>query len=196
MVPKILVVRAVYDAVRPEAFFASLALTRAISKGETDGRYKTRDMVIGPRTPMFEAQNEPVRVAFSHGATHLFVVDDDMVTPADALDKLLEVDKPIVSGLFHNKDGMPCVFQEGRAGGHFHWMDHPTSGCHECAAVGTATTLIQMDVFKRLSYPWFYNDRTPLSMDVHFCRDARASGSSVWCLFDLKVKQIVGNTVL
>ena len=55
------------------------------------------------------------KLVISEGYDKVFVVEEDMIIPKDALKKLLEVDAPIVSGLYSFRHGInrPNIFKSG-----------------------------------------------------------------------------------
>lgn len=162
--------------------------------------YKARPYTIGPRENIRMGRDRAICEAMGEGATHVLFMDDDMLVPPDILQRLLEVDKPIVGGLTHRDNGDPLVWRAITEGDdsaalsiyagydveEVSWKDHPKTEAFECAAIAAGCMLIQVDVFKELKKAeplrWLFNyDETSRSMDVNFCRSARAAGFTVWC---------------
>lgn len=190
MTPRILLAIPIYEAVKPLAYFHHIAFHRHVGVASAEGRYKCTSKVIGPRKSIRLIRNDSVRVAIEVGATHLMFLDDDILPPANLIDLLLAVDKPIVGAVVRRSDGVPIVFRGG-VDGEVPWIDHPKSGAFECWAIGTGAILIATEVFARLRAPWFRFDETERTMDVNFCRSAQAAGIPIWCSADAASQQLV-----
>jgi hypothetical protein len=188
--PKLLLCIPSYSGVAPLPFFHFLDLHKEIARAELSGDYRCYTTVIGPRSPIRGARNEAAEAAITGGASHLLFIDDDMLVPANIVSVLLGLKKDIVSPLFYRSGPAPCVFRENGSEELETWLDHPTDAPFECAAVGTGCMLIEVRVLRALDAPRFYYERTHYSMDVNFCRDARAAGFEVWCDPRLRVKQL------
>ena len=121
---------------------------------------------------------------------YLFSVDSDIVLPRDALKKMLDADKDIISGLYIQRIPKTHTLEV--------YMDTPNGGCTniphqliknrgvvEIAACGMGAALIKSDVLRKMEYPhFFYKEALTMndtvSEDVYFCRKARQAGFSVW----------------
>jgi hypothetical protein len=140
-------------------------------------------------------QRDPTR-----RCSHVFFVDDDVFVHPDALLKLLEHRRPIVSGLYYLKASVPTplILHAQDGGTARSWKPGELV---ECWAHGMGLTLIEADVFRRLrdetalgldergNPAWFATSRdvsvlTPQGTqaihnqteDVHFLRRAHALG--------------------
>lgn len=156
-----------------------------------------RWMVIGPRVSIRTARDKAIRTAIEKRASHLLFLDDDILVPPDIITQLLQVDKPIVGVSLLKDDGTKIVFKDTIDQGEWTetaWQDHPTDGPFECAALGAGVMLIQIGVLTTLiqSYRWLFTyDDSERSMDVLFCRKARAAGFSVWCEPRVPCEQLI-----
>lgn len=199
---KILVAEPIYSALRPEVYANRIKFWMQTFVAESAGTYRVNSVVMGPRRSIRSARDEAIKVALGLRATHLFFIDDDIILPDHILNILRLQDKPVVGGLIHRDDGAPIVFQKPAGSlkdyltvdsGEMVWEDHPEKGVFECAAVGAGCMLIQTEVLHNLveTDRWAFNyDETERSMDVRFCRKARAAGFSVWCWPDNPCVQI------
>jgi glycosyltransferase involved in cell wall biosynthesis len=135
---------------------------------------------------------------------YLLSVDSDIVLPNDALVKMLEADKDIISGLYiqriPNKQTVE-VYMKTPEGGctniPYHLLDG--KGIVEIAACGMGCALIKSEVFRKLEYPHFvYKSALTMegtvSEDVYFCIKAREAGFTVWADTSIKCDHI-GSTV-
>lgn len=138
-------------------------------------------------------------------ATHLFFVDSDMGFRPDAVKKLLEANKPIVSGVAVQKYSNLWVAKNWGdlwEGFHTvqvdlcprvpmtepHWIvkDEFKDKVIPIGATGAACMMIKREVFENVPYPWFYNEYNPnatrqelmsyMSEDISFCYKAEKFG--------------------
>lgn len=136
--------------------------------------------------PIDFARNKLVKLSMENKSDYIFFLDSDVTCPADTLYKLLSDNLPIVSGIYRNKtDGLPAAWRlipnptpTGKyaplssfgGDGHLEKVD----------VVGMGCCLINMEVFKRVKYPWFkwgidiYS--SGVSEDFAFCEKAKEAG--------------------
>lgn len=143
--------------------------------------------------PVSLARNQVVKEFLKTDATHLFMMDDDVIPPRDALEKLLSDDKDIVSGVYpaHTKDRdgrpQPPELLAIRDGAPVHG-----EGLERVDYTGAGCLLGKREVFEAISPPWFKFVFTEdgslmrVSEDVYFFNLARALGFGVWVDFDIK----------
>lgn len=135
-----------------------------------------------------------VKTAISYGCTHLLFCDSDMAFDKDAVIKLLARDKDIV-GVNCNQRKFPLtstVVMSPEKRDRLK-IDHP-DGFTTCDFLGTGFLLLKLDIFKKLSKPWFFwatgdNDEM-LSEDYWFCKKAKEAGFDIWVDFNVVVKHI------
>lgn len=136
-----------------------------------------------------ENRNWIAAKAVNSGADYLFFVDDDMILPKEALERLLEANKDIIGGVYLTKYEVQAPVYELLPG------TQPEKDIFQVAAIGTGAMLIKTDVFKRLPQPWFkyewnQNGSVKRSHDWIFCEDARNAGYKVWAEPRLDIKHI------
>lgn len=131
--------------------------------------------------------NDAVKKAIREDFTHLFILDDDVMLPPDTVDRLLKYDVDIVSAnllgrtppfgpyLFDNFPGDEEGLVSQRALG-----EGDPGSLRECYAVGTGCTLIKIEVFKGLKFPWFEVSHKILTYDLYFCHKAKLAGFRVF----------------
>ena len=133
------------------------------------------------------SRQEIVEKAIEKECTHLLFVDSDMSFPKDAVVRLIERKKDIV-GAHYNRRKFPPTSTVVNP-------KDPNEGLTTCDSVATGFMLIKLDVFKKLSKPWFFwgldeNGKTVTGEDYFFCSLAREAGFEVWCDFSIEVGHV------
>lgn len=118
------------------------------------------------------------------GYTHLLTLEDDILPPADALQKLLSADAPVAYSLYcwrrsgHHWSAYRALMEDSGAS----WSDdepHTIAAkakegqVIEVAGVGNGCTLIDLSVFDRIMWRCAKKDRA--AQDWHFALDAQAA---------------------
>lgn len=123
--------------------------------------------------------------------THILFIDSDVLPRKSTLEKLLELDKDIVTG----------VYPMTTSGGLF-WSvsreepfeavainELPTNP-FKVKFCGFGVVLVRFEVFEKLEWPYWDNEFKPGTIvkgeDIYFCEKARKAGFDIWC--DPKVK--------
>lgn len=125
--------------------------------------------------------------------THLFHTESDMVLPDDTIIKLLEVDQPIVSGVYflRNGNGQPCLYVKTYCTKDNPYVHSPVSifptdrpfaldpkGHGGCPGLGCV--LIRREVFEAIPFPWFDLKESFYGSDMYFFTKVRDAGFDVW----------------
>lgn len=145
------------------------------------------------RTYTHQAENQ-VALDFLaiEDATHIMMVEQDMILPDDALVKLAALDKPIASGLYflRNGRGQPCLYIKTFTPADNPYphapvtafptdrpfqMDPRGGGC-----VGLGCVLIKREVFEKVPEPWFDLKAKGYGSDMFFATKVRQAGIPVW----------------
>jgi hypothetical protein len=150
--------------------------------------------------PIDDMRNKFVDTALKAGHDYLFFNDDDTLLPPKALERLLERNLDIVSGLYYRRvpplDPVAFVDDPTVGGTGIAPIKSHGTGLMPVDYVGAGCLLISRKVLEAIQYPWFKwsrNDqRIPLperiSEDLYFCKKAREAGfqihldASVRCL--------------
>lgn len=149
----------------------------------------------GPR--IASGRNSLVRHFLDIGADWLFMVDDDMVFPPDAVERLLQAahpqDRPIVGGMCFGggRDGwFPTLFRlDAEQKQMIRFDGWPEDTLFPVDATGGACLLIHRSVFQKLAElyepPWVWFQETKLGAkstgeDITFCLRARAAGFPIY----------------
>lgn len=152
--------------------------------------------------PIDHCRNEIVQDFLKSDCTHLFMIDDDIVPPEDALERLLFHDKEIVSAVCpligpgsrrqlsvtynaYIKDIEGDLYQ-------YDWPD--SSGLEEVYAVGTGCIMLKRSILEVTDYPFKteYDSKGIKFMgeDISFCVNAKEAGHQVFADYKLKCKHI------
>jgi hypothetical protein len=114
-----------------------------------------------------DARNEIVAKALSLEeadpsikCSKIFFLDDDVLVHPDALLKLLQHDRPIISGLYYTKCSVPTplVLHDEYSGTAKDWIPGEVVECH---GHGMGLTLIDAEVFRRV------RDELSIGVDAH-----------------------------
>ncbi len=123
--------------------------------------------------------NEAAMLAVSDGATYMLCVEDDTFPPTDALLKLLDSGMDIIGAWYPKKtdvrEGAPIELVDG--------VRRPMvqdGTIREAYTLTQGCTLIKVDVFKHMPYPWFVTTKH-LTQDSFFSQRARDAGYKLWC---------------
>jgi GT2 family glycosyltransferase len=168
--------------------------------------------------PVDNAREEMVNNALKQNATHIFFVDSDIIlepplTPNDAIAMLLNLNQPIVSGLYRAKQaknpgqtgGDPAakfgfnyaIWQRIEGSGFVPVLPPPPpTNLFTVDVTGLGLTLIKREVFEKVGKPWFPWENGGPSEDFAFYMKAKELGYLCWVFSavtashagDLKVK--------
>ena len=136
------------------------------------------------------------------GATHLFWTESDMILPDDAILRLLELDKPIASGVYFLREGwgQPCLYKqvvkirkrrktqekEWQLYSHTPVTIFPTQepfrlGDQKSSGVpGFGCVLIKREVLEAMTPPWCEITEGKHGSDMYFYKHACDAGFDVW----------------
>jgi len=111
-----------------------------------------------------------------HQYSHLFMVDDDVGLPLDALDKLLACDATLATGCYPalSPTGIKWVLGNKCSDGHYRLLEGLVSSCKpfQVDVGGAGCLLIRRDLVEKVEWPWFkwveYSDGHQMTEDIHF----------------------------
>jgi len=135
----------------------------------------------------------------------LFIVDCDMLIPQDALPKLLNSGKKVISGLYFSRGDRtwPIVFREEEPVGRFpmsRWFDYPDGGVYPVGATGHGCLLIHKSVLEQLEPPYSqlgpFMDEPLVGSDVRLCLKIRdETNEKIWCDFSVRCGHLTTRAV-
>jgi hypothetical protein len=161
-------------------------------------------LIVAGVSPIAHARNKIVEGFLSTDATHLWMVDADTIPPPDALEKLLKVGKPVVTGItpilkdnhtvsniFSDLSGNPLSMDE--IGIHAKKGENLiVKGC------GASCLLIERSVIEKLSVPYFAElwdeDGRYLTEDIYFSNTLGEAKIDITCIPTIRcghAKQVI-----
>ena len=144
------------------------------------------------------AENVIVREFLETDATHLFMTEMDMVLPIDTIPALLQLDKPVASGLYFLRGGkgQPCLYVKtplAPANNPYPHtpvsvfpLDKPFKLGKKGGCPGLGCVLIAREVFEAIEPPWFdlreRREKTGegYGSDMYFYTKVGQAGYEVW----------------
>lgn len=165
-------------------------------------------VLSGPKVD--DARNKIVWAMLDTEATHLLMVDADMVLPRDTIHRLLLADKDIVTGLafigsFGGSPVSPNIrvrktHKDGTWEMRPLW-DYPVDELVRVEGAGAACMLIKREVLEKIliargenhPMPWFAHgmaNGVQIGEDIAFCLTAQKVGFEVWCDTGLVVPHV------
>lgn len=153
--------------------------------------------------PHDSARNYCVEQFLATDDTHLFFLDDDVVPPPDALEKLLDADVDVISGLYPSQwmdaeTGKMLtrnnVFSEIRKDGEL--IEAKGKGVGKIMSCGGGCLLIKRHVVAdKVKAPWFqfhFNEKGLMDVgeDVDFGKKLKAAGVELHAHFDVQCQHV------
>jgi len=148
-----------------------------------------------------EARNKIVDWALEHNATYVMFVDDDVVLPPSAIQRLgyvLDTRGPslypdskiaVCGGIYMSKEELstPVVYRKNGQGGSWDWK---VNDVFPVESIGTGCMMIRTEVFRHIEKPYFKTvqeytpkgDNLALTMttdDIYFCNKVTTAGFSI-----------------
>ncbi len=155
-------------------------------------------------------RNFAAKAAMELDFDYLLFVDDDVLLPFNAVDRLLKADKDIVAGvtLIRGYPYHPMIFNfmgpQLAADGRTHYVDNyaelanKETGLLECDAIGFSCCLIKVQVLRELRPPYFVTIDGRCTEDVYFCNKAKIERpkTEVWVDTTVKTAHILGDDII
>ena len=135
-------------------------------------------------------RNQLVKDAIHNQATHILFIDSDMDFPADSLIRMLDHNKDIVCATTCKRgdmEGKPIGQIAQEEGKSEDTRIVRTDGTlYEMQLVGACFMLINLDVFKKIRLPAFYEPpyyegEDAYGEDITFCKLVKNAGLKIWC---------------
>lgn len=152
-------------------------------------------LLIEIGSPVELARTKIVRSFLATAATHLMMIDDDILPPEGAVDRLLALDADVATA--------PCpIFLDNRIvanvkhAGTDEWVDVPSPAVFAVSQTGLGLTLIRRHVFERIRMPWFQSGATKdgrlIGEDVWFSNGVTKAGLTLVCDGTIRCRHIKG----
>ncbi len=148
---------------------------------------------LGPHNRWLAGQQ-----ALSSECDYLWLVDNDMSIPTDALPKLIEADKDLI-GADYSYRRLPLMSTVKMLDENWQIIiaDRSTFPNHPfiCHALGSGCKLVKTSALARIPQPWFalsWDEAGALAKtdDVWFCEQAKKVAIETWCYPGLGVKHL------
>lgn len=184
--PKVMIGVAAFAGVVPEAQENFFALAYRLGRDHPEYDFMLKILL---KREQFRARNALVNLALANDCEYLFMLDDDMIVPADLFAKLKAHDKPVVGALYYQRGGAyhPVIMRQtnqkdGLKGIQFiqpfdRMLVKP--GLYQVDIIGGGCMLLKTDVFRKLPEPYFWVDGI-VGTDVHLCNQLKVAGIPVY----------------
>ena len=136
--------------------------------------------------PLDTLRNDIVEKALLEGVTSLLMCDVDQVYPPDTITKLMAHRLPVVGGKVNRRyPPFDPIMMRITNEGYQPIDDYKSGSLVSVDATGTGCILYDMEVFRKLPYPWFKFQKNPASgmiigEDIGFCQDLKAAGYDIY----------------
>ncbi|KQV14017.1 hypothetical protein ASC97_12480 [Rhizobium sp. Root1203] len=154
------------EMVTDTAFCLAALAAYEVARGETFG-------FINPRGSLLSvSRNHIVDEAMAQDATHILFVDSDMTFPSDGLKRLLAHGESLVGTNYPTRRRPVRPTAVGMEGRLIYETDQ--QGLERVRGIGLGFCLIEVDVFRAMSRPWFCDGwdakrESFTGEDSHFC---------------------------
>lgn len=129
-------------------------------------------------------------LALDINADFLYMIDDDMLAPADIFERLYRHNVDIVAALAFTRYAphKPVIYtlksgydpvQRKEYYCNYPVLNYPRNTLVQCDAVGFGAVLIKTRVLKEIKKPWFMTT-SGAGEDIHFCHQAIKAGFKVY----------------
>ncbi len=116
---------------------------------------------------------------------YILFLNDDVLVPADAVERLMARGKDIVSGLYFSTSPpfYPHIYKSDGKGRYDNVSDYEKNSLVEVDAVRAGALLVKKKVFDKMGAPFFQHavQKNDLTEDFFFCRKAKEAGFKVFC---------------
>lgn len=135
--------------------------------------------------PIDTLRNDIVQTAQQVKATRLIMMDADMIYHPKTITRLLSHRLPIVGALcFRRYPPFDSIMLRGNVNGYLSVDEWGKDELVEVDATGAGCIMYDMDVFRRMPFPWFKfrKDHNGIGVgeDIGFCQDLRAAGYKIF----------------
>jgi hypothetical protein len=149
-----------------------------------------------------KGRNLIIQQALDNECTHVFFIDDDVALPPNTLNKLLEWDKDMISGLYfmRNYPHYPIAFDVADEVGKctHHFLQDEESGLLKVIATGLGCCLIKTEVFKAMEQQWIRLGQLESDQwcdDIDFFLRANKLGFELYCDLDMRIGHMASCTL-
>jgi hypothetical protein len=137
-----------------------------------------------------DLRNNLIETALAQGCTHGIQLDVDQVYHPLTIPKLLSHNLPIVGALVHRRyppfDSLVLrkISIDENTDGYESVDDWEDGELLECDATGGGCLMFNMEIFRKIPYPWFEAIKEPsgqvIGEDINFCQKLKAAGYRIF----------------
>lgn len=140
----------------------------------------------------YTARIQLAETALQSGADYVLWIDSDMTFPADALERLLEHDKDMVTGLYFQRRGKhdPVIYSDLNGDSRSAYSDYPQDSLFKVAACGFGLVLMKSEVIAKVAQGndgMTFQPFPGIGEDLSFCYRWNAVGGEIFCDSTLKL---------
>lgn len=142
------------------------------------------ELVLGMERPIELARTRLMSRFLETDAEYVVTIDDDVIAPDDAVDRLLALKAPVATAAY------PIVTDAGlvwdvKADGTNDWIAKLPKDVFRVRQMGLGFAVIHRDVFARIRKPWFQFGAAPggrvLGEDAWFSNGVNQAGLQILC---------------
>jgi len=142
------------------------------------------DLVLDMSRPIEFGRTRAMMRFLESDAERVLTIDDDVIAPDDAVDRLLALDAPVATGAY------PIVTEAGlvwdvKPMDSDDWMPELPGGVFPVRQMGLGFAMIHRDVFARIRKPWFQIGAAPggrtIGEDTWFSNGVTQAGLQILC---------------
>ncbi len=126
--------------------------------------------------------------------THILFIDSDVLPRPNTLDRLLDLDKDIVTGVYPMTTKRSITWSVARDDDFTIEIDDLPRNPFKVKYCGFGCVLVKFKVFEKLEWPYWKNEFKPGQItkgeDIYFCDKAREAGFDIWCEPKVKCSHI------
>lgn len=144
------------------------------------------ELIHADNGPVDTLRNDIVQKALAIGVTKLIMLDTDMIYHPKTITSLLSRNLPIVGALsFRRYPPFDSIILRLTDMGYESVNEWEEGELVECDATGAGCIMYDMDIFRKMPYPWFKFRKNainglPIGEDIGFCQDLKAAGYKIF----------------
>lgn len=155
-------------------------------------------ILIDSAIPIDLSRNNIVELAKKDNCDYLFFIDSDVIIEDGYLERLLSHDKDVITCVYNQKIFPYYPLPRERVANDIYMPIEPDGqDTIEIDGNGMGCTLIKMDIFDKIPYPWFEfkyvnigTKHLQTSEDLYFCQKLQNIGIKIYCDPTIKCKHI------
>lgn len=146
----------------------------------------TFQYITADNGPIDTLRNDIVEKAQNVSATKLIMMDVDQVYDLKTITKLLAHNLSVVGAKVHRRyPPFDPIIMKITDKGYLPIEDYEDGALVECDATGAGCIMYDMEIFRKLPYPWFKFQKHPsngmvIGEDVGLCQDLKAKGYKIY----------------